>query len=441
MKKYIYLLFFFLYCISPKPAFCQTTTAIKLSSSGWTPIYCVTSDSIGNYYTIGSFHSSITFDSSGYNKTFSSTYSEALFIVKYNCSNKFVWAMIIDNTARWTLMPSIKYKNGSLYATTSFNGSTSIKSTNGNSTSKTCSGTLGGLIMKITTNGVLVWANVLESSTTKAELNDIDISKKGDIYVAGMFFGTGKIYGQNSTTKTTSSSSGQEDDIYMKFNEAGEIKWAKEGKSVGDDVGAFLHVDNDDNLYINHQVGCCSNYTVTFGSNSFTNNTSWGFALTKIDTSDGSTDWFTSVPGEALALGGVTTDEKGFLYSVGTFSGTKTIYSASGGNSVSLTSNGQWDFYIAKYSRQGDLIWAKSFGSSGNDYGNRCVYKDGKIYFNLTYSGSFTVNTGTSYSFSNSGGSDDVVMIFDTTGACKGGYKINGTSSSRSLSLDYTPNG
>ncbi|MBI3235029.1 MAG: T9SS type A sorting domain-containing protein [Bacteroidetes bacterium] len=419
----------------------QIITGLNISSLGWTPVYCVTSDSMGNYYAIGSFHSSVSFDSAGVSKTLTSNASEALFIVKFDCKNNFNWAITIDNTARWTLMPSIKYKFGHLYATTSFVGSTTIHSSDGSTMSKTCSGSLGGLLLKINDNGVLAWVNLAESTTDRLEFHDVNVSKAGDIYVAGMYFGSANIYGQNFTSMTTTSSSGSEDAMYMKFNSQGETKWVKEGKSSGDDISGFIALDNNDNLYFSHQVGCCGANTVTFDSYSFVNGTNWGTAYTKIDTGTGAIDWFTSIPGEAIVNGGIVTDDYGFLYVIGHYTGTKKIYSADKTKSFSVTSNGQWDTYVAKFSSTGDLIWVKSFGGTGNDYGNRCLYKKGKIYMTLTYSSNFIINNGTSISLTNSGGSDDAVLIFDTSGVLTKVYSVTGSNSSRALAIDLTTSG
>lgn len=73
--------------------------------------------------------------------------------------------------------------------------------------------------------------------------------------------------------------------------------------------------------------------------------------------------------------GGVVTDARGFVYVRGIFSGATSI-----GGQV-LTSVGGYDVYLAKYDPQGNLLWARSGGSTGDDVlDDLAVAPDGSVY-------------------------------------------------------------
>lgn len=58
-------------------------------------------------------------------------------------------------------------------------------------------------------------------------------------------------------------------------------------------------------------------------------------------------------------------DESGNIYVTGSF--WKTVKFNKGKDTVSLTSNGEWDFFISKLDASGNLIWANSIGGEHND--------------------------------------------------------------------------
>lgn len=439
MVRIVYILFL---CFIYKLGSSQSTTALKFSSTGTDWIESITTDSIGNFYILGKFSGTLTIDSAGSSKTFTTSNSQATFIMKYNCSNSFQWAFIIDNTTRNTVFGCLKYRYGFLYAVTNLVSSSTLTSANGNSFSVSTQGSYAGILLKLNTNGNYVYHNIIESSGGKVELNDVEMSLNKDIYVTGAYQGTASIKGQNSTTKTTSSSLGSIDAVYMKFDKSGQIIWAKTGGGAGDDVSCYICLDSKDNLYMTHQYSCCSSNNATFGSYTLTNITQWGIIFTKIDTSDGSIIWLTNSPGSATVAGGIVRDEEDNLYFTCGFESSKTIKSFSSGVNKNISSNGGFDIYIAKYNSSGNILWLKTYGSSADEWSWRSTYKDGKIYANVAYGASFSITSGANtFNFNSAGGTDDAIIAFDTAGNCVDGKTINGSGGQRSFCFDYSVTG
>lgn len=101
--------------------------------------------------------------------------------------------------------------------------------------------------------------------------------------------------------------------------------------------------------------------------------------------------WATHLGGPQADLGqSVATDNSGDIVVVGTFQGTATI----GG--VPLTSAGQIDFFVAKYSIDGTIQWFRPFGGAGNDAATSVALdKSGAVYVAGASDGELTLGGST----------------------------------------------
>lgn len=88
---------------------------------------------------------------------------------------------------------------------------------------------------------------------------------------------------------------------------------------------------------------------------------------------------------------GVALAPNGDRYVSGTFEGVASF------GTVTITSLGGKDFFLVKYSPQGDVVWARRGGTNGaNDHGAAvAVAPDGSIYATGTFSGNATFDGGT----------------------------------------------
>ncbi len=99
-------------------------------------------------------------------------------------------------------------------------------------------------------------------------------------------------------------------------------------------------------------------------------------------------EWAHKTGTSVIATGAaVATDEHGNSYVTGTFFGQGTF------GDFTLKAQGR-DIYLAKYDRDGKVLWAKGIGGRADDFGNAvAVDKDGNCY--LTGSFAFTMHLGT----------------------------------------------
>ncbi len=162
------------------------------------------------------------------------------------------------------------------------------------------------------------------------------------------------------------------------------------------DEGMDIALDGAGNSYITGYFTTACN----FGSTTLLSYGIDDVFLAKLDVS-GQYLWAVKAGGAGSERGlSVKTDATGNSYITGYFYGTATF------GSVSITSAGSQDIFIAKYDNAGTCLWAKSAGGTGSDIGNG-ITVDGSG--NVIVTGEFagTASFG-STSFSSMNGSTDV---------------------------------
>ncbi len=106
----------------------------------------------------------------------------------------------------------------------------------------------------------------------------------------------------------------------------------------------------------------------------------------------------------------IKTDTNGNVYVGGSFSGTVSI------GSTTLTSNGLTDIFIAKYNTNGNLLWVKNFGGSGNEYVNGLVIdSNNDIILTSSFNSSIVVISTTTL-VNTSADYDAVILKLNTNG-------------------------
>lgn len=105
----------------------------------------------------------------------------------------------------------------------------------------------------------------------------------------------------------------------------------------------------------------------------------------------------------------ITTDAAGNSYSTGSFRGT--VDFDPGAGVTNLTAVGDNDIFVSKLDGGGNLVWAKSFGSSVYDVGiDIAVDLAGNVYTTGNYSGSVDFDPGPSVTLLASAGASDIYI-------------------------------
>jgi Tfp pilus assembly protein PilZ len=133
--------------------------------------------------------------------------------------------------------------------------------------------------------------------------------------------------------------------------------------------------------------------------------------------------------GSAIAL-----DASGNMYITGNYYATTTI------GSISLTSAGDSDIFVAKYNSAGTLQWVQSAGGTGSDFGFALALDaSGNVYITGNYAGTATFGTTSKTSLGNY---DIFVAKYNSAGTVQWVQSAGGTSNDvgQGIALDASGN-
>ncbi|MBP7310232.1 MAG: SBBP repeat-containing protein [Candidatus Cloacimonetes bacterium] len=200
-----------------------------------------------------------------------------------------------------------------------------------------------------------LWAN-RAGGTSYDRGQSISIDADGNGYVTGRFQGTATF----GSTTLTSSGSYYTDIFVVKLDPNGNWLWAKQAGGESDDVGYGIATDAYGNSYVTGYF----RGTASFGSTTLTSSGYGDVFVAKLDT-NGNWLWARQAGGTDHDHGsGFSTDASGNCYVTGYFSGTVTF------GTTTLTSSGDEDVFVAKLDPNGNWLWAKKAGGASYDYGN-----------------------------------------------------------------------
>ena len=355
----------------PKPTLVQ--------GHGWTDddnTYSVAYDSSGNIYVTGSIcgsssgSCSVKFDS-----TFLNTKGGGdIFILKMDSTGKVLWAKNAGGTGDDYGGSIAVNSKGEVFVA----GAICLQATS------SCSGTFGSytlnskgdadiFLTKLDATGKFLWVKGV-GGTGEDYDGGLMLDKNGNPHLVGSFcYGATGSCTATVVTDTLTSKGGE--DIFMaKFDDTGKVVWAKSAGGTGDDFAPGLHVDGTGNVHVSGYIcesgaaGCGA----TFGTKTLTSKGESDAFVAKLDSS-GNTLW-------AISFGSASSDYAGNLAvnATGEIFLTGSICYGSGGSACSatvdsslpaLTIKGEEEMYIAKFDANGVAKWAKTFGSTSEDYG------------------------------------------------------------------------
>ena len=353
------------------------------------------------------------------------------YITKYNPDGSQAWIRQFGTSGTDYALGTGNDNAGNVYA---------AGYTNGAFAGATNLGSNDGFITKYTAAGTLAWVKQFGTAADDTSVG-ISVDSNGNSYVIG------KTYGAFTGNVTQ----GAYDAYIAKYDTNGNQTWIKQFGTNQDDEAIGVSLDSNDNIYV---LGSTAG---AFAGN--TNASGFDVFVSKYNSS-GTQAWVKQLgsSGNNYAnINGISTDSTGNVfitgYTDGTFSGNTSLgsydgfvakYSSTGtlawvkqfgttsddysiasktdsaGNtyvagwtSGQLTGNtalGGYDGFLAKYNTSGTRLWVKQFGTNSNDYANGLSIDNlGNIYISGWTEGSFPTYT-------NQGGQDSYIALFDTNG-------------------------
>ena len=175
------------------------------------------------------------------------------------------------------------------------------------------------------------------------------------------------------------SSEGGKDVFLARYNNNGEVIWAKKAWGPASNTAAGICLDDNGFSII---TGWFAG-SIHFDDIVLESQGSFDMFVAKFD-GEGNVIWAKSAGGEGDDYGNrLTTNPEGDILVSGSFR-----YTAHFGEEMTLTSEGNRDIFIANYQNNGDFQWVKKAGGKGEDRAYGIVSNnDGAIYFTGVFNG------------------------------------------------------
>jgi gliding motility-associated-like protein len=208
------------------------------------------------------------------------------------------------------------------------------------------------------------WAKNI-TGNNQAATYSMFVDNQLNTYITGQFQGTCDFDPGIGIQNLTSS--GDWDLFIAKYDSSGNYIWAKRFGDDAAEVGYSIYIQGSSIILGGFYWALSTNLNVGNGPWIHSNNGANDIFIAKYDTS-GNYLWSKSIGGNGddkiLKL---DVDQSGNIYTIGTFQ--NIVDFDPGINTLSISSSGNNDIFIAKYSTLGDLIWANKIGGIGDDQG------------------------------------------------------------------------
>jgi uncharacterized protein (AIM24 family) len=244
-------------------------------------------------------------------------------------------------------------------------------------------------------NSPNITAIITAGGTSVDASKSIAVDNDGNIFITGEFRET-------TNFETTSITSAGNSDIFVaKYNSSGILQWVQNAGGVSYDFSNDIAIDTDGNVFITGSF----QGTASFGTVSKTSTGSNDTFLAKYNSS-GILQWVQTAGGTSNDTSmGVTVDYDGNVLITGNFQRTASF------GTVSKTSNGYNDIFVAKYSSSGILQWVQTAGGISYDGSSDiAVDTDGNVFITGSFQG--TASFGT-ISRTSAGDNDMFVAKYD----------------------------
>jgi hypothetical protein len=269
-----------------------------------------------------------------------------------------------------------------------------------------------------------------------------DNDSQGNIYIAGYFVGTVDFDPGAGVQNLTSQNTTIGDTFILKLDANGNFVWVKKinlnNNSLSQEALNRIKISKD-GIYITGAFQGTTDFDPNIGVYNLTcNGSRWDAFLLKLDF-NGNFMWAKSFGSSLNDCGrNIAFDSSDNIYLIGYFEGT--VDFNFGATSYNLTSNGLADGFILKLAPNGNFVWVKKFGGTGEDdfYGIQIDNQD-----NIYYSGTFEslvcdIDPGTTTcNLNNQGKGDFAIGKLDSNGMFIWGKQIGNSDPNWIYVLKY----
>ena len=337
-------------------------------------------DGSGNIVITGYFRGTADFDPSAATANLTSAGSDDIFVAKYNSSGEYVWAKVLGGTGIDQSSSLALDGSGNAVVTGYFNGTADFDPSAG-AANLTSAGGNDIFVAKYNSSGEYVWAKAMGRTAADAGYS-LALDGSGNVLVTGAFFGTVDFDPGAGTANLTSA--GNTDIFLAKYNSSGEYVWANRMGDISNDMCNYITLDGSGNVLITGSFNSAVDFDPGAGTANLISGGGSDIFVAKY-TSSGVYAWAKAMSGTENDSGySLAIDGSGNVLVSGYFAGTADFDPSAG--TANLTSAGDKDIFVAKYTSSGVYAWAKAVGGTGADVGYSLAL-DGS---NVVVAGSFS---------------------------------------------------
>jgi hypothetical protein len=247
-------------------------------------------------------------------------------------------------------------------------------------------------IVSYDTGGNFNWVKKF-GALCDSRLNDIACDVSGNIAVAGSYFSSTIYFDSLSATNA-----GHRDAFVALYNNMGNVLWAKGVGSSEEDIGATVAFDQNGNVIFG---GVFESQGITIDTYYLANSGISNSFMVSYN-SLGSVNWAKKGTSAEEGIIKICTDTLGNIYTLGNYDSPYIFW-----NVDSVYNNGMYDLLLSKFDASGNILWAKTTGSDGDDaamsfsidksgnlyitgwYKSNLLYLDANFLYNLGYADFF----------------------------------------------------
>ena len=312
--------------------------------------YGIAVDEVGNNYITGYFKNTAHFGEGASQVSLTSVGGADIYIAKYNTYGELIWINQAGGADGFDWSTDITIDNDNNLIITGFFDTQVTFGEGSSAVTLTASGDNRDIyIAKYSNSGDFLWAYGAggDENDTGSELT---VDDENNFYLVGNFKGSAT-FGEegNFTTIVAQGGSEDQDGFLAKYTTNGSLVWVHDYGMESQDGLSDVQLDLFDNIHVTgyRLTGSVSYFDPHIAKFDNNGNLLWADTPTGIS-NDGVTDFVIDQNGNSYIIGYFTID---LVF------GDITILA---GNDLDLTNS-----YLAKYSPDGDIIWAKSILGTG----------------------------------------------------------------------------
>jgi hypothetical protein len=325
----------------------------------------VVTDNLGNVYACGNYYGT-NLQSQGINfinNNFTNS-SADFFIIKYDTFGNIVWSKSFGGWADDLIYDIAVDSKQNIYATGVFKSETIT--IDGHTINNNRFDSF--FLLKLDSSGQTVWLQS-GNAATYGRTFAITIDNLDNPLITGCFYGPHLTF---NSTEINISGSGY-DAFVLKLNENGNVVWGKSFGEYEDEMGYVLDTDSSRNVYLTGSFFADSiSYDGLTAKNS---SDSKEFFILKLD-ENGNGVWLKSGGGLGWdEVSSISVNDGGDVFLCGSFNSEIIIFGKD-----TLANKGEADVFLAKFSANGENLWAVSGGGNKMDVlTDLCADKYGNV--------------------------------------------------------------